>query len=156
MRPDETSETAAQSGTAVMDPAGNQGGGAGVAAGAVVGGTVTADAGSEEAKAKHDVKKAEFQPLGPSVGAGEKAGMDILLDVTLPVSVELGKTKMTIKEVLSMSPGTVVELDRAAGEPVDILVSGKVIGKGEVVVVEDKFGVRISELVNRMEGIKKA
>ena len=153
MRPDETSEMGTQNGTAVMDPAGNRAGCLGAATG---GTTAAADRGAEDTKAKHDVKKAEFQPLGSSVGTGEKAGMDLLLDVTLPVSVELGKTTMTIKDVLSMSPGTVVELDRAAGEPVDVLVSGKVIGKGEVVVVEEKFGVRISELVNRVEGIKKA
>jgi flagellar motor switch protein FliN/FliY len=156
MRPDETSEMAAQNGTAVMDPVANQAGGRGVAAGAPADNTAAADAGSDEAKAKQDVKKAEFRPLGASAGGGEKPGMDLLLDVTLPVSVELGRTTMTIKEVLSMSPGTVVELDRAAGEPVDVLISGKVIGKGDVVVVEEKFGVRISELVNRLEGIKKA
>jgi flagellar motor switch protein FliN/FliY len=112
--------------------------------------------GADKSMPKHDVKKAEFQPLGPSAGAGEKPGMDLLFDVTLPVSVELGRTKMTIKEVLATCPGTVIELDRAAGEPVDVLVSGKVIARGEVVVVEEKFGVRISELMNRGEGIKKA
>lgn len=153
MRSDDASETGTLNGTATMDPSANQG----VSGGATMGGSEpAASKPAEDTKAKQDIKKAEFQPLGPSAGSGEKPGMDLLLDVTLPVSVELGKTKMTIKEVLSMSPGTVIELDRAAGETVDVLVSGKVIGKGEVVVVEEKFGVRISELVNRVEGIKKA
>ena len=156
MGPDDASENGAQNGTALMDPAEDRRADRAPTAGA----DVTAETGSQPTKvrqnAAHDVKKAEFQPLGPSAGAGEKPAMDLLLDVTLPVSVELGKTKMTIKEVLAMCPGTVVELDRAAGEPVDVLVSGKVIGRGEVVVVEEKFGVRLSELMNRGEGIKKA
>jgi flagellar motor switch protein FliN/FliY len=155
MKSDEPGETAAQNGTAVMDPAVNQASGAGVEARPAAP-AATSGAGQNEVKAKQDVQKAEFQPLGASAGTGERPGMDLLFDVTLPVSVELGKTKMTIKEVLAMSPGTVVELDRAAGEPVDVLVSGKVIGKGEVVVVEEKFGVRISELTGAMEGVKKA
>jgi flagellar motor switch protein FliN len=155
MRPDEASETGAQNGTAVMDPGATQASGPKSEVTAQPA-SAAADPGHGETRAKQDVKKAEFQPLNASAGGGEKPGMDLLFDVTLPVSVELGKTKMTIKEVLSISPGTVLELDRAAGEPVDVLVSGRVIGKGEVVVVEEKFGVRISELVNRVEGIKQA
>ena len=63
---------------------------------------------------------------------------------------------MTLKDMLSVSPGSVITLERAAGEAVDVLVSGKVIGKGEVVVVDDKFGIRITELVNRMDGTVKS
>ena len=151
MAPDETDLSGTQNGTALMDPP------RAAEAEAAERRPATAQAGgqaSEKPRPGHDVKKAEFQPLGASAGAGEKPGMDLLLDVTLPVSVELGRTKMTIKEVLATCPGTVIELDRAAGEPVDVLVSGKVIGRGEVVVVEEKFGVRISELMNRGEGTK--
>lgn len=101
------------------------------------------------------VKKADFLPLSPNPSGGKKAKLDILYDVNLPVSVELGRTSMTIGEMLSVCQGSVIPLERATGEPVDILVSGKIIGKGEVVVVEDKFGVRITELVNRTDGMHK-
>lgn len=151
MSADET-RTSGQAGTAMMDPVAETA----TAKSAAPAKNVKDGEAEDRQGAKADVKKAEFQPLGASAGSGEKPGMDLLLDVTLPVSVELGRTKMTIKEVLGTCPGTVIELDRAAGEPVDVLVSGKVIGRGEVVVVEEKFGVRISELTNRGEGIKKA
>gem|GEM_PF-2258921 len=106
-----------------------------------------------EAGGKEAVKKAEFQDMAGGPGKGEKPGMDLLMNVTLPVSVELGRATMTIQEVLNIYEGSVIELERIAGEPVDILVSGKLLGKGEVVVVNDKFGVRITELINRVEGI---
>jgi len=77
------------------------------------------------------------------------------MNVALPVSVELGRATMTIQEVLNIYEGSVIELERVAGEPVDILVGGKLLGKGEVVVVDDKFGVRITELINRVEGIEQ-
>lgn len=110
---------------------------------------------SGSAEDKGAVKKAEFQEVKPSAPSDEKPGLDLLLNVTLPVSVELGRATMTIKEVLGVYEGAVIELDRAAGEPVDILVSGKLLGKGEVVVVDDKFGVRITELINTLEGIEQ-
>ncbi len=106
-----------------------------------------------ETKQDVEVKRAEFQEVAQSPGGGEKPGLDLLLDVSLPVAVELGRTSMTVKEVLSIGEGSVIELDRAAGEPVDVLVSGKVLGRGEVVVVDDRFGVRITELVSRVEGM---
>ena len=102
------------------------------------------------------VKKADFQPLSGTPTGQMKADLDLLYDVDLPVSVELGRTSMTLKDMLSVSPGSVITLERAAGEAVDVLVSGKVIGKGEVVVVDDKFGIRITELVNRMDGTVKS
>jgi flagellar motor switch protein FliN/FliY len=102
------------------------------------------------------VKKAEFQQVGESSASGEPGSMDILLDVVLPVAVELGSTARTVKEILSIGRGSVIELDRAAGEPVDILVSGKLLGKGEVVVLNDRFGVRLTELANPIEGIVKS
>ena len=78
------------------------------------------------------------------------------MDVRLPVSVELGRTVMSVKQVLAVCQGSVIELDRAAGEPVDILVGGKLLGKGEVVVLNDRFGVRITRLINPIEGAKQA
>lgn len=98
------------------------------------------------------VKKADFQPLSETPSRDSRAGLDVLYDVNLSVSVELGRTWMTVGEMLAVCQGSVIRLDRATGEPVDVLVSGKVIGKGEVVVVDDKFGVRMTELLNRADG----
>jgi flagellar motor switch protein FliN/FliY len=114
---------------------------------------VAAEAASQAEAATHEgtgdpVMKAEFQPLPDSVSKGEAASIDLLMDVTLPVTVELGKTTMTVRQVLDMGHGSVVELDRVAGEAVDVYVSGKILGRGEIVVVNDKFGVRMTEILN--------
>ncbi|MGI5835590.1 MAG: flagellar motor switch protein FliN [Chloroflexota bacterium] len=73
--------------------------------------------------------------------------IDLLLDVPLQISVELGKAVMTIKDVLALGPGSVVELNKMAGEPVDIVVNDKLIARGEVVVVDENFGVRVTDIV---------
>jgi flagellar motor switch protein FliN/FliY len=80
--------------------------------------------------------------------------IDMLLDVNLDVSIELGRTKMSIKRILELSPGSIIELDRMAGEPVDLLVNDKVVAKGEVVVVDENFGIRIVSLVSPEERLK--
>src|SRR3954447_21524909 len=89
-----------------------------------------------------------FQPLASESASGDGAGIDLLLDVSLEVSVELGRTRMTIGELLALRPGSVIELDKLAGEPADILVNGTRIARGEVVVVDEKFGVRVLEIVS--------
>jgi flagellar motor switch protein FliN len=84
-------------------------------------------------------------------GAGEAAvrgGLDMLHDVEMEVSAELGRTRMSVRELLSLSPGAIVELDRAAGSPADLLVNGRLIARGEVVVVDENFGIRITEIVS--------
>jgi flagellar motor switch protein FliN/FliY len=83
-----------------------------------------------------------------------KVNVDMLLDVELEIAIELGKANLAIKKVLDMAPGTLVELDRLAGEPVDLLVNNKVVAKGEVVVIDENFGVRIISLVSPEERIK--
>ncbi len=83
---------------------------------------------------------------GPS-GAGVRGGLDMLHDVEMEVSAELGRTRMSVRELLSLSPGAIVELDRAAGSPADLLVNGRLIARGEVVVVDENFGIRITEIV---------
>jgi flagellar motor switch protein FliN/FliY len=75
------------------------------------------------------------------------ANIEMLLDVPLAITVELGRTRMTLKQTLDLQPGSVVELDRLAGDPVDIFVNERQLAKGEVVVVDDKFAVRITELI---------
>ncbi|MDD5672922.1 MAG: flagellar motor switch protein FliN [Chitinivibrionales bacterium] len=94
--------------------------------------------------------------LGSSTGASTAAreNVEMLMDITLDVSIELGRTLMSVKRVLELAPGSVVELDRMAGEPVDLLVNDKVVAKGEVVVVDENFGIRIVSLVSPEERIR--
>ncbi|ABC81138.1 flagellar motor switch FliN [Anaeromyxobacter dehalogenans 2CP-C] len=81
--------------------------------------------------------------------------LDLLLDVPLEVNVELGRTRMTIQDLLQLAPGSVIELDKVAGEPLDILVNGRLVARGEAVVVNDKFGVRITDIVSPQERIQR-
>ncbi len=78
---------------------------------------------------------------------GRGGGLDMLHDVEMEVSAELGRTRMSVRELLSLTPGAIVELDRAAGSPADLLVNGRLIARGEVVVIDENFGIRITEIV---------
>ena len=82
-----------------------------------------------------------------------RSRLELLLDVPLEITVELGRTRMTIQELLSLGPGSVVELGKVAGEPLDILVNDRLIARGEAVVVNDKFGVRITDVISPSERI---
>lgn len=97
------------------------------------------------------VRSARFEPLAPLPTAGtaaaDPASIDLLMDVPLRVTVELGRTRMSVRQVLELQTGSVVELDRMAGEPVDVMVNDRLMARGEVVVVDDKFGIRITEIV---------
>lgn len=101
-----------------------------------------------------DVRPAEFMPLQQDLGTSVPANLDLVLDIPVRVTVELGRTRKTIGEVLNMTPGSVVELEKMAGEPVDVLVNGKLMARGEVVVIDESFGVRITEIVSRAERIR--
>ncbi len=81
--------------------------------------------------------------------------IDLLLDIPLDISVELGRSRMSIQELLSLGPGSVVELDKLAGEPLDVMVNGRLVARGEAVVVNDKFGVRITDIVSPAERIAR-
>ena len=81
--------------------------------------------------------------------------LELLLDVPLSVTVELGRTRMTIQELLSLGPGSVVELDKVAGEPLDIVVNDRLVARGEAVVVNDKFGIRITDIVSKSERLAR-
>lgn len=81
-------------------------------------------------------------------GGVGRGGLDMLYDVEMEVSAELGRTRMSVRELLGLIPGAIVELDRAAGSPADLLVNGRLIARGEVVVVDENFGIRITEIVN--------
>lgn len=96
---------------------------------------------------------AQQRPVADPVAAPHgPRSLDLLRSVEMNVTAELGRTRMTVAELLSLTPGSVVELDRSAGTPIDVLVNGTLIAKGEVVVIDEEFGVRISEIVDRIEG----
>ena len=95
-----------------------------------------------------NVQPASFQPfMGDLSAMSQKENIDLIMDVPLEVTVELGRTSRTIKDILEFAPGTIVELNKIAGEAVDVLVNGKNVAKGEVVVIEESFGVRITEII---------
>ena len=103
-----------------------------------------------EQRAATEAVPHEFQALEGSVGAAgamTTRPMTLLHDVEMGVTAELGRTRMTVRDLLSLTPGAVVELDRAAGSPVDVLVNGTLIARGEVVVIDEEYGIRISEIV---------
>lgn len=94
-----------------------------------------------------NVQPAQFAPFIPAQGGAIKPeNIDLLMDVPLEVTVELGRTSKSIKEILDFAPGTIIELNRLAGEPIDVLVNGKFVAKGEVVVMEEAFGIRVTEI----------
>ena len=94
-----------------------------------------------------------FAPLHTNGQNNDLSQIDLLLDINLQVTVELGRARMKIAEILALRNGSVIELDRLAGEPADILVNGTLIARGEVVVVDEKFGVRVIEVVSRAKRI---
>ena len=91
---------------------------------------------------------AQFQNFtGDMNGVFPKENIDLIMDVPLEVTVELGRTSKSIHDILDFAPGTIIELNKIAGEPIDVLVNGKYVAKGEVVVIEESFGVRITEII---------
>ena len=95
-----------------------------------------------------NVQPAQFQAFSGSVPMGYgPENIDLIMDVPLEVTVELGRTSKSIKEILDFTPGTIIELNRIAGEPIDVLVNGKYVAKGEVVIIEESYGIRITEIV---------
>lgn len=110
---------------------------------------------SEQAPAQQSVgvQSVQFSPLSQGPHSEVAGNIGLLMDVSMQLTVELGRTKMLIKDILGMGEGTIVELDKLAGEPVDLLVNGKLIAKGEVVVIDENFGVRVTDIISPMERI---
>lgn len=99
-----------------------------------------------------NVQQAQFASFDPNViSQSEARNLNMLLDIPLQVTVELGRTKRSVKEILELSSGSIIELDKLAGEPVDILVNSRLIAKGEVVVIDENFGVRITDVLSQAE-----
>jgi flagellar motor switch protein FliN/FliY len=101
-----------------------------------------------------NVQPVQFPGLNEQSQSGDQGNIGLLMDVYMEMTVELGRTKWLIKDILGMGEGTIVELDKLAGEPVDILVNHKLIAKGEVVVIDENFGVRVTEIVSPMDRVE--
>ncbi|TGE39991.1 flagellar motor switch phosphatase FliY [Desulfosporosinus fructosivorans] len=107
--------------------------------------------GNTQPRMQTPVQPAQFAPLQPTQQMAQPDNLALILDVPLQISVELGRSKKTIKEILEMGPGSVIELDRLAGESVDMIVNGKLIAKCEVIVINELFGIRITDIVHPLE-----
>lgn len=112
--------------------------------------------GSATNQQNAQVEQADFSNFKPNtLNQNERRNLDMLLDIPLKVTVELGRTNRTIKDILELSAGSIVELDKLAGEPVDILVNQKLIAKGEVVVIDENFGVRLTDIISQSDRLMK-
>jgi flagellar motor switch protein FliN len=100
-------------------------------------------------------EKASFDELRESRASGHPTELDFILDIPLEVTVEMGRTRMLINDLLQLGQGSVIELNRLAGEPLDILVNNKLVARGEVVVVGEKFGIRLTDIVSPLERVKR-
>lgn len=119
-----------------------------------------AEALAEQAAAKSSVQAAAKQPVfeqftSNHAPSGAHHDIDLILDIPVQLTVELGRTRVPIKQVLSMAQGSVIELDGLAGEPMDLMVNGCLIAQGEVVVVNEKFGIRITDIVTPAERMRR-
>ena len=108
---------------------------------------------SSEPEEQPIIDKPSFNQLEAN-GKGNEQNINMLFDVTLPISIELGRTQMAIEDILNLGPGSIVELDKLAGEPVDLLVNDKLLAKGEVVVIDENFGVRITNMISPQDRIR--
>jgi flagellar motor switch protein FliN/FliY len=98
--------------------------------------------------AAQTAQPASFPPVEEASGAGANKSIDFLLDIPLQVTVQIGSTRMLIRELLQLGQGSVIELDKLAGEPMEVLVNNKLVARGEVVVVNEKFGIRLTDVVS--------
>lgn len=110
---------------------------------------------SEAATAESPASAASFDELNDSSTAGSDVNLDVVLDIPVNLSMEIGRTKISIRNLLQLNQGSVVELERLAGEPMDVLVNGTLIARGEVVVVNEKFGIRLTDIISPAERVKK-
>jgi flagellar motor switch protein FliN/FliY len=113
------------------------------------------DVASEVTSPAEQVSPAAFTNFSPTGGGGAGNDINMILDIPVQLTVELGRTRIPIKHILQLAQGSVVELDALAGEPMDVLVNGYLIAQGEVVVVNDKFGIRLTDIVTPSERMRR-
>jgi len=110
----------------------------------------------EQQTPAEDVRSAAFENFDePSGGNGSAPDLDVILDIPVTISMEVGNTQIAIRNLLQLNQGSVIELDRLAGEPLDVLVNGTLIAHGEVVMVNEKFGIRLTDVISPSERVKK-
>jgi len=116
-----------------------------------------ADAAAEAPVPAETMELDEFDSAGSldTSGDGTQPDLDVILDIPVSISMEVGRTSITIRNLLQLNQGSVIELDRLAGEPLDVLVNGTLIAHGEVVVVNEKFGIRMTDVISPSERIKR-
>ena len=115
----------------------------------------TKDENVSEAKTTESKKTAEFSELKKSGTVSSQSNIDFILDIPLQITVELGRTSLPIYDLLQLGQGSIIELNKLAGEPLEILVNQKLIAKGEVVVVNEKFGIRLTDIISPAERVEK-
>jgi flagellar motor switch protein FliN/FliY len=116
------------------------------------------DPGDVQKKSGHmnaEAKTAHFSPVQDSGKSNVQRGLDFILDIPLQVTVELGRAQMLINDLLQLGQGSVVELSKLAGEPMEVLVNQKLIARGEVVVVNEKFGIRLTDIISPLERVEQ-
>lgn len=99
-------------------------------------------------------RPADFPALEPGAHGGATNGVEFILDIPLQLAVRIGTTKMLIRDLLQLGQGSIIELDKLAGEPMEVLVNGKLVARGEAVVVNEKLGVRLTDVISPMERVK--
>ena len=120
-----------------------------------------AEVGTEGVKAEGNQAEGTTPPLDQFESAGRSNGpenpinLEVLMDVPVTISMEIGRTSLNIRSLLQLNQGSIVELDRLAGEPLDVLVNGTLIARGEVVVINEKFGIRLTDVISPAERIRK-
>jgi flagellar motor switch protein FliN/FliY len=97
----------------------------------------------------------DLKPESPEAGVNREMNLDVVLDIPVTLSMEVGRSRVSIRNLLQLNQGSVVELERATGEPLDVFVNGTLIAHGEVVVVNDKFGIRLTDVISPAERIRK-
>jgi len=114
-----------------------------------------AESEAADASASASADAASFDELTDDSIPGTDVNLDVVLDIPVNLSMEIGRTKISIRNLLQLNQGSVVELERLAGEPMDVLVNGTLIARGEVVVVNEKFGIRLTDIISPAERVKK-
>ncbi len=109
----------------------------------------------EEDLAKNEIEKDREEPVAPPKTHEPPLSLDYLLDVPLTISVRVGESRMLIKDLLQLGQGSVVELDKLAGEPMEVLINDQLVARGDVVLVNDKYGIRLTDIVSPIDRVKK-
>lgn len=100
-------------------------------------------------------QRVEFDQLSAPMGEGADVNLDMILDVPVTLAMEVGRTRISIRNLLQLNQGSVVELDRSAGEPLDVFVNGTLVAHGEVVVINERFGIRLTDVISPAERVRK-